>query len=103
MPAHEATQFDAHVQRMGIVLQPNDDPAEAEGALNPACARLRSGELVLYPRDVARGNISRIGLVRAHAQRDWFTFTRAGFVLEPEAPYELRPHPGYGCEDPRVT
>ena len=23
--------------------------------------------------------------------------------LQPEAPYELRPHPGYGCEDPRVT
>ncbi|HZZ65736.1 MAG TPA: hypothetical protein VFE17_09580 [Candidatus Baltobacteraceae bacterium] len=103
MPAHEAAQFDAHVQRMGVVLQPNEDPAEAEGALNPASTRLRSGELVLYPRDVARGNISRVGLVRAHAQRDWFTFTRAGFVLEPEAPYEVRPHPGYGCEDPRVT
>jgi len=28
---------------------------------------------------------------------------RLDFALEPQAPYELRPHPGFGCEDPRVT
>lgn len=38
------------------------------------------------------------------AQRDGaFVTKRDGFALEPEADYELRPSPGYGCEDPRVT
>lgn len=103
MLAHEAIRLDVDVQRLGMMLEPNGDPSEAEGTLNPASARSRSGELLLYPRDVARGNISRVGLVKAHPNGDRFTFSRAGFALEPEAPFELRPHPGYGCEDPRVT
>jgi len=103
MLAHEAIQFDVNVERLGLALEPNGDTTEAEGTLNPAAARSRSGELLLYPRDVARGNISRVGLVKGRAQSDRFTFERDGFALEPESPYELRPHPGYGCEDPRVT
>ncbi len=103
MLAHEAIRFDVHLDRLGMVLEPNGDPSEAEGTLNPASARTRAGELLLYPRDVARGNISRVGLVKAHPAGDGFAFARDGFALEPEAPYELRPHPGYGCEDPRVT
>jgi predicted GH43/DUF377 family glycosyl hydrolase len=103
MPAHEAIRFDVNVERLGMVLEPNGDPSEAEGTLNPASARTRTGELLLYPRDVARGNISRVGLVKARPNRDRFTFSRDGFALEPDAPFELRPHPGYGCEDPRVT
>lgn len=103
MLAHEAFDLDVRVERLGLVLEPSGDSSEAEGTLNPASARTRSGELLLYPRDVARGNISRVGLVKARANGDSFAFDRDGFVLEPDAAYELRPHPGYGCEDPRVT
>jgi len=103
MLAHEAIRFDVDIERLGMVLEPNDDPSEAEGTLNPASARTRSGELLLYPRDVARGNISRVGLVKAVPASDRFTFARNGFALEPDAAFELRAHPGYGCEDPRVT
>ncbi len=92
------TLVDPKVERLGLILAPNDDPNEIEGVLNPACARSRDGELLLYPRAVAKGNVSRIERVhmRPAAVRD-------GFALEPSAPYELRPSPGYGCEDPRVT
>ena len=99
----ERAVFDTapRVERLEVVLEPNGDPSEAEGTLNPACARARDGRLLLYPRDVASGNISRVGLVRAAP--DLRTFERSGFALEPQADYEVRPHPGYGCEDPRVT
>ena len=103
MLAHEAIDLDVCVERLGLILEPNGDDSEAEGTLNPASARTREGELLLYPRDVARGNISRVGLVRARPRGEAFTFDRDGFALEPDAAYELRPHPGYGCEDPRVT
>ena len=103
MLAHETIGFDLRVQRLGLALEPDGNESEAEGTLNPASARTRAGELLLYPRDVARGNISRVGLVKGISSGDRFTFERNGFALEPDAAYELRPHPGYGCEDPRVT
>ena len=103
MLAHETIELNVRVERLGMVLEPNGDANEAEGTLNPACARNREGELLLYPRDVARGNISRVGLVKARPNGDGFAFEREGYALEPGATYELRPHPGYGCEDPRVT
>ncbi len=103
MTAHEALSFEVRVERLGPVLEPSGDASEAEGTLNPASARTRDGELLLYPRDVAEANISRVGLVRGRRQGQTFAFTRDGFALQPHAPYELRPHPGYGCEDPRVT
>jgi predicted GH43/DUF377 family glycosyl hydrolase len=103
MLAHEAFILEARVERLGLVLEPSGADSEAEGILNPASARTRDGELLLYPRDVARGNISRVGLVKGRPSGDRFTFERDGFALEPDAAYELRPHPGYGCEDPRVT
>jgi predicted GH43/DUF377 family glycosyl hydrolase len=97
-------RFDASVQRMGIVLEPDGDPDEAEGVLNPACVRARAGELLLYPRCVAAGNVSRVGLARGHSAADRVSFQRLGYALQPEAPYELRSVPGgMGCEDPRVT
>lgn len=99
MPVLSLGELDVSVRRLGVVLEPNGDPTEAEGVLNPACTRTRDGELILYPRDVAKGNISRVGRVRV----DGDTFARDGFALEPQAEYELRAHPGYGCEDPRVT
>jgi len=100
----ELAQLDVHVERLGLVLSPDGSPPEVEGVLNPACARTRANDLLLYPRDVAKGNISRVGRVWVNQRADGgFETQRDGFALEPEAEYEVRPHPGYGCEDPRVT
>ncbi len=96
-------ELNVRVQRFGVVLEPDGDPTEAGGILNPGATRAPGGELLLYPRCVADGNISRIGIVRTrHADRK-FEVERLAFALQPEAAYELRPRPGYGCEDPRVT
>jgi beta-1,2-mannobiose phosphorylase / 1,2-beta-oligomannan phosphorylase len=95
--------LEVRVERLPLLIEPNGDPTEAGGILNPAAARNPAGELVIYPRCVAEGNISRIGTIRAQVSPTAFEGERLGFALEPEAPYELRPHPGYGCEDPRVT
>jgi predicted GH43/DUF377 family glycosyl hydrolase len=96
--------LDSTVTRLGCVLQPSRDPSEAEGVLNPAAARTRDGRLVLYPRAVAHGNVSRVAIFEATGSPSEPEFTPRGFALEPEAPYELRTAPGgYGCEDPRVT
>ncbi len=104
MLEHAISELDVRVGRLGTVLEPGGDPFQAEGTLNPAAARARNGSLLLYPRDVAKGNVSRVGLAVGHpAGERPAVFERAGFALEPEAPYERRPHPGYGCEDPRVT
>ncbi len=103
MAVKPALVLQTRVERLGLALEPSGDPSEAEGTLNPASARSRSGELLLYPRDVAKGNISRVGLAKGIPSGDKFTFQRLGFALEPAAPYELRPNPGWGCEDPRVT
>jgi beta-1,2-mannobiose phosphorylase / 1,2-beta-oligomannan phosphorylase len=84
-------------------MQPDGSPEEAGGVLNPACTRTPAGDLLLYPREVAPGNISRIGRVHTRALEHGFEISRDGFALVPEAAYELRPTPGYGCEDPRVT
>src|SRR5580698_2416791 len=98
-------RFDATVERKGVAVQPDGDPNEVEGVLNPAAVRARAGELLLYPRCVARGNISRIGLMKGRTRGDRVLFERLGYALEPAAAYELRPPGtgGMGCEDPRVT
>lgn len=101
--ASDAAGLDVSVERLGLVLSPDGDPSEAGGILNPAAVRDRNGDLVLYPRCVALGNISRVGTVRTRAREDGFEVERLPFALEPAEEYELRPHPGYGCEDPRVT
>ena len=44
-------------------LEPGN-PNEVEGVLNPAAARGPDGELHLFPRLVAKGNYSRIGIAR---------------------------------------
>jgi predicted GH43/DUF377 family glycosyl hydrolase len=96
--------LETHVDRLGVALEPNGEPTELEGVLNPACTRTRDGKLLLYPRTVAKGNVSRVGIVEASGPRDQPTFVHAGFALEPEMPYEFRDLPGgFGCEDPRVT
>ena len=54
-----------NLQRLGILMEPEpDNPQEVEGVLNPAAARGRDGELYLFPRLVAQGNYSRIGIAR---------------------------------------
>src|SRR5450432_445278 len=75
------------LQRLGMIMEPEPgNPLEVEGVLNPAAVRGPDGQLYLFPRLVARGNSSRLGI-----------------ALEPEADYELRSGGGGGCEDPRIT
>jgi predicted GH43/DUF377 family glycosyl hydrolase len=100
-----ATGLHPRFERLGVTLKPDGSEADSEGILNPACARLRDGTLQLYPRMVARGNVSRVGSFRA-LERPGETpgFEQHGYALEPHAEYELRSQKGgYGCEDPRVT
>jgi beta-1,2-mannobiose phosphorylase / 1,2-beta-oligomannan phosphorylase len=93
------------LQRLGMVMEPEPgNPHEAEGVLNPVAVRGPDGELYLFPRLVAKGNYSRIGIARVQFNQagDPTGVERLGIALEPEADYELRPGGG-GCEDPRVT
>ena len=81
------------LQRLGLVMEPEPgNPLEAEGVLNPAAARGPDGQLYLFPRLVARGNYSRIGIarVRFNEAGDPTGVERLGIALEPEAGYERR-------------
>lgn len=90
--------------RQGVVLEPDGSAVECGGVLNPAAVRARDGALLLYPRVVAAGNVSRIGIVRVRERGEYRLYAREGYALEPEREYELRASiEGYGCEDPRVT
>jgi predicted GH43/DUF377 family glycosyl hydrolase len=95
------------LERLGVVMEPKPgEPNEVEGVLNPAAVRGRDGELYLFPRMVAKGNFSRIGVARVLFDKagDPTGVERLGVALEPEADYELRPDWNQGgCEDPRVT
>ena len=90
---------------LDLVIEPEPGNAyEVGGILNPAAARGPDGHLYLFPRLVAKGNFSRIGIARVQfdARGEPTGIERLGIALEPEMPYELRPDGG-GCEDPRVT
>ena len=94
------------LQRLGMLMEPEPgNSQEVEGVLNPAAVRGPDGELYLFPRLVAKGNFSRIGIarVRFDAAGDPAGVERLGIALEPEADYELRSNGGGGCEDPRIT
>src|ERR1700684_3796355 len=94
------------LQRLGMLMEPEPGNAqEVEGVLNPAAARGPDSELYLFPRLVARGNYSRIGIARVRFNKagDPAGVERLGIALEPEADYERRPDGGGGCEDPRIT
>ncbi len=93
------------LKRLGMIMEPRPgDPLEVEGVLNPAVARGPNGQLYLFPRMVARGNYSRIGIARVLFDKagDPTGVERMGIALEPEAEYELSASGG-GCEDPRIT
>jgi len=94
------------LQRLGMLMEPQPgNPQEVEGVLNPAAVRGPDGKLYLFPRLVAKGNYSRIGIARVcfNDAGDPCGVERLGIALEPEADYERRPDGGGGCEDPRVT
>jgi beta-1,2-mannobiose phosphorylase / 1,2-beta-oligomannan phosphorylase len=96
---------DFKLKRLGTIMEPKaGDPHEVEGVLNPAASRGQDGQLYLFPRLVARGNYSRIGIARVLFDRngDPRDVERMGVALEPEADYELSERGG-GCEDPRIT
>ncbi len=94
------------LKRLGTIMEPEaGNLQEVEGVLNPATARGPDGELYLFPRLVAKGNYSRIGIARVKFDEagDPVSVERLGIALEPEADYELRPDGSGGCEDPRIT
>jgi predicted GH43/DUF377 family glycosyl hydrolase len=94
------------LQRLGMLMEPEPgNPQEVEGVLNPAAVRGPDGALYLFPRLVARGNYSRIGIarVRFNESGDPVGVERLGIALEPETDYELRSDGSGGCEDPRIT
>jgi predicted GH43/DUF377 family glycosyl hydrolase len=94
------------LRRLDTIMAPEaGNPNEVEGVLNPAAVRGPDGNLYLFPRLVAAGNYSRIGIARVQFNDDGDPTgaERLGIALEPEADYELRPGGGGGCEDARVT
>jgi predicted GH43/DUF377 family glycosyl hydrolase len=94
------------LQRLGQIMEPEPgNPLEVEGVLNPAAVRGQDGELYLFPRLVAEGNYSRVGIARVlfNESGDPYGVERLGIALEPEADYELRADGSGGCEDARVT
>src|ERR1700690_917956 len=96
---------DFQLRRLGLLMEPEPgNPLEAEGVLNPAAIRAKDGQLYLFPRLVARGNYSRIGIARVlfDSAGDPMSVERMGVALEPEADYELSGNGG-GCEDPRIV
>ena len=82
-------------------MAPDGSAEEAEGVLNPGATRDPEGNLLLFPRLVALGNVSRIGIARVGADGN---AERTRLALAPMTDYEHRHVPGgYGCEDARVT
>jgi predicted GH43/DUF377 family glycosyl hydrolase len=90
--------------RVGVLMTADpDDPREAEGVLNPASGWGPDGELYLLPRVVAKGNVSRVGLLRVRITDGVpAAVERLGMVLEPVQSWETAPG-NAGVEDPRVT
>jgi predicted GH43/DUF377 family glycosyl hydrolase len=94
------------LHRLGMLMEPEPgNPQEVEGVLNPAAVRGPDGKLYLFPRLVAKGNYSRIGIARVNFNEagDPVGVNRLGIALEPETDYERRSDGTGGCEDPRVT
>jgi predicted GH43/DUF377 family glycosyl hydrolase len=95
--------FPYRMTRIGGLMRPEPGNAlEEEGVLNPATA-WSGGELYLYPRLVARGNVSRIGRARVvMADGVPVDVQRDGVALEPTRGWEHGVRHG-GVEDPRIT
>ncbi len=99
------TEAPFRIHRLGIVMEEDpENPDEAWGVLNPACARSASGELYLFPRIVGDNNYSRIGIAKVifNEDGDPCGVQRLGYALEPTESFEGNAHTA-GVEDPRVT
>jgi len=96
--------FPFTIERLGVLMRPDLlDPLEAEGVLNPATARGVDGMLRLYPRMVAEGNVSRVGIADIELTDGVPTgVRRRGVVLEADRAWERGTDHG-GVEDPRIT
>ncbi len=92
------------LSRVGTIMTARtDDPLEAEGVLNPGTAWGPDGELYLYPRVVAAGNVSRIARARVVVENGVpVGVERLGVVLSPDEQWEHGRQNG-GVEDPRIT
>jgi beta-1,2-mannobiose phosphorylase / 1,2-beta-oligomannan phosphorylase len=93
------------MQRMRVVMRGDPhNPDEALGVLNPAAARSSDGRLYLFPRIVAAGNYSRIGIAEVifDSAGEPVGVTRHGYALEPTESYEQNARTA-GCEDPRIS
>jgi predicted GH43/DUF377 family glycosyl hydrolase len=94
------------LKRLAQIMEPEPgNPMEVEGVLNPAAVRGPDAELYLFPRLVAQGNYSRIGIARVKFNEagNPCGVERLGIALEPEEGYERRSDGSGGCEDPRIT
>ncbi|HEY3559431.1 MAG TPA: glycosidase [Kribbella sp.] len=92
------------VRRIGPIMSPEPgNPLEVEGVLNPGTAWGSDGQLYLYPRMVAQGNVSRIGRARVVVEDGVpVAVERLGVVLAPDRRWE-RSRDTAGVEDPRIT
>jgi beta-1,2-mannobiose phosphorylase / 1,2-beta-oligomannan phosphorylase len=93
------------MRRLGVIMRGDaHDPDEALGVLNPATARAPNGTLYMFPRVVAAGNYSRVGIAKVifDAAGDPTGVERHGYALEPTESYEQNARTA-GCEDPRIT
>ncbi|WP_245723699.1 glycoside hydrolase family 130 protein [Paramicrobacterium humi] len=92
------------LERIGVIMRPDPArPEEADGVLNPATCWGSDGQLYLYPRLVAAGNVSRVGRARVVIEDGVPTgVERLGSVLEPDRGWEHGSAHG-GVEDPRIT
>jgi len=92
------------LQRVGVVMSPEDgNPLEEMGVLNPASGRAPDGRLMLLPRLVAAGNVSRVGLAEVLVEGGVpVSVRREGVVLAPDEGWE-RGANNAGVEDPRTT
>lgn len=90
--------------RLGVIMSADPtNPNEVEGVLNPATAWGADGELYLFPRLVAQGNVSRVGRARVVITDGVPTgVERLDPVLEPDRGWERGKNHG-GVEDPRIT
>lgn len=92
------------LRRIGTIMTADtSDPLEAEGVLNPGTAWGPDGELYLFPRVVAEGNVSRIARARVIVEDGVpVGVERQGIVLAPDEGWE-HGRQNAGVEDPRIT
>ncbi|MCE0539840.1 hypothetical protein LWF15_30525 [Kineosporia rhizophila] len=92
------------LRRLGTLMTAEPGhPLEVEGVLNPGTAWGPDGQLYLYPRIVAQGNVSRIARTRVIVQDGVpVGIERLGVVLAPDEGWE-HGRQNAGVEDPRIT